>query len=88
MYVKNQLNMNINHSNVHGYITRNRFNLVNNICTYNKPYKSFYGSGIKFFNHLPAKVRELSPNSLKIIVKQKLILNGLYSIEDYFNVKF
>jgi hypothetical protein len=45
-----------------------------------------YYSGIKFYNHLPTAIKDLSgdKNKFKLALKRWLLRNSFYSLEDYF----
>ena len=49
--------------------------------------KGVYYSGIKFYNHLPTAIKDLSgdKNKFKLALERYLLLNSLYSLEEYFN---
>jgi hypothetical protein len=49
--------------------------------------KGAYYSGIRIFNHLPAKLKELSNDQkfFEIALKRFLHANSFYPLEEYFN---
>ena len=47
---------------------------------------NYYGP--KLFNFLPQSVRDLPDNQFKNYIKNHLIRNSFYSIDEYFNYKF
>jgi hypothetical protein len=90
VFVKNNISAGktINHCERHNYETRTCSQLINKFCKFNKPYESFYGSSIKYFNFLPVDVQNLPNQLFKTTLKRLLIKNCLYSIEDFFSINF
>ncbi|KAL1448040.1 hypothetical protein WDU94_013976 [Cyamophila willieti] len=68
------------HSDVHGYGTRNRNNLV--ISRETKFQKSYLHAGIKIYNALPPNFKALNIEQFKPALKQTLLERSPYSIEE------
>jgi hypothetical protein len=54
-----------------------------------KVQKGAYYSGIKIYNYLPVKLKELSNDqkSCELALKRFLYANSFYTMEEYFNYK-
>ncbi|KAB0805361.1 hypothetical protein PPYR_02331 [Photinus pyralis] len=73
---------------VHSHSTRNSENLR---TPFVRLATSQYGPNfwsVKFFNALPTEIKNLPTHLFKKQVKETLLCNPLYCIEDYFVVKF
>jgi hypothetical protein len=74
-------------SHIHLINTRHNNNLyipATNLTIYQK---GVYYSGIKIFNHLPTTIKNLSDdkNKFRIALKNFLLNNSFYNLEEYFN---
>jgi hypothetical protein len=51
--------------------------------------KGVYYMGIKTFNHLPSNIKDLSDDKKKFrtALKNYLLMNSFYSLEEFFNSK-
>jgi hypothetical protein len=74
-------------SDIHTKNTRNKFNLYVPQIRLTKYQKGVYFAGIKFFNHLPQKIKKLSSdtNKFKRELKKFLLLGSFYSIEEFLS---
>jgi hypothetical protein len=75
---------------IHNLNTRSNTNLHLPICNLTAFQKGAYYSGIKLFNHLPQKIKNLS-NEIKLFkptLKRFLNLHTFYSVEEYFEYNY
>jgi hypothetical protein len=86
-YVVNNRHLFIRNSESHNIGTRQNNKLFPPNVSITKVQKGAYYSGIIIFNHLPAKLKELSNDqkSLEGVLKRFLHANSFYSLEEYFN---
>jgi hypothetical protein len=52
--------------------------------------KRVFYSGIKTYNHLPQKIKELSHNvkQFRLALKRFIISNSFHSLEEYFDINW
>jgi hypothetical protein len=86
-YVLNNRHLFITNSEIHNIGTTQNNNLFLLSISITKVQKGAYYSGIRIFNHLPAKLKELSNDqkSFEAALKRFLHANSFYSLEEYFN---
>ena len=88
LHIKKNENSYIRILHNHDYSTRGNNNFVLNQLRIEKARSNPNYSGIAFFNVLPADIKLLGYNSFKTKIRNLLIENCLYSVDDYFNVSF
>jgi hypothetical protein len=89
LYVVNNRHLFTKNSEIHNIVTRQNNNLQSPITSLTKVQKGAYFSGIKIYNHLPTKIKELSNDQtpFRSVLKRFLYTNSFYSMEEYFNYK-
>lgn len=85
MFVKENISQFCSHSDVHGYATRNRYDIVPEFHRLGRTRRGTDYYCIKFFNVLPACIRELEEKQFRIKIKNYLMLKAFYSLDDYLN---
>ena len=82
--VKNKDDFIIN-SDIHPYNTRSNTNLHPSLARLTKYQKGAYFSGIKVYNCLPIRIKQLSGdvNKFKLALKKFLLAGSFYSIEEF-----
>jgi hypothetical protein len=88
LYVVNNRHLFTNNSEIHNIVTRQN-NLYPPSNSLTKVQKGAYFSGIKIYNHLPIKIKELSDDQkpFRSALKRFLYSNSFYSVEEYFSYK-
>jgi hypothetical protein len=74
-------------SEIHGIYTRHINNFHYPTCNLTTFQKGTYYFGIKVFNNLPPSIKNLAHDTkqFRSALKQFLLLNSFYSLEEYFN---
>jgi hypothetical protein len=75
---------------IHNYNTRNNANLHPPNTNLTKFKKGAYYMGVGLYNHLPTNIKALK-NDLKLFVpalKEFLLSNSFYTLEEYLNHNF
>ena len=75
---------------IHNIITRSNTNLHPTVCNLTVFQKGTYYSGIKLFNNLPLKIKNLS-NEIELFkpaLKRFLNLHSFYSVVEYLEYSF
>lgn len=76
------------HREIHGYSTRNSKNICPQFLRLNKSRNGTNYYAIRFFNHLPERIRELEYNSFKNTLREFLKANVFYTFEEYLSSNF
>lgn len=88
LYIKeNQLRY-TPHSEIHGYSTRNSKNICPDFLRLNKSRNGTNYYAIKFFNHLPERIKVLEYIPFKNTLKEFFKTNAFYTFEEYFSSNF
>jgi len=79
----------VNNAVIHNFPTRNQKDLHPPIANLSVFQKGVYFSGIKIYNNLPTRIKQLSHDTLKFkkAVKRFLLDKSFYSLEEYYNWK-
>ena len=72
----------------HNYSTRNSSDIYLQKCKYSITMNSFLYISYKFYNYLPDNIRNLSLNVYKRTLRAVLMANPLYSVDEFFTLKF
>jgi hypothetical protein len=88
-YVVNNRHLLIRNSEIHNIGTKQNNNIFPPSISLTKVQKGAYYSGIKIYNYLPKKFKELynDQKSFESALKKFLYANSFYSMEEYFNYK-
>jgi hypothetical protein len=89
LYVVNNRHLFKRNSEIHNISTRQNINLFAPSTSLTRVQKGAYYSGIKIYNYLPVKLKQLSNDqkSFGLALKRFLYVNSFYSMEEYFNYK-
>jgi hypothetical protein len=87
LFVAKNMDDFIINSDIHPHNTRSNTNLHPSLARLTKYQKGTYFSGIKFYNHLPTRIKQLSGdvNKFKLTLKKFLSPGSFYSIEQFLD---
>ena len=87
MFVAKNINDFNTNSNIHSINTRHKSNLYPPLLRLTKCQKGVYYSGIRVYNYLPLKIKELSGNlkQFKNSVKKFLLYGSFYTMEEFLD---
>jgi hypothetical protein len=76
----------LTNSEIHSICTRHTANLHPPLLHLTKAQKGVYFFTIKIYNILPQRIKKLSGDAykFKVTLKKFLLLNSIYSLEEYF----
>ena len=76
-------------SQMHKITTRQNFDLYIPAAILTIYQKGVYYQGIKFYNHLPKTIKDLSgdTNKFKLALKRYLLCKYFYSLKEYFDTQ-
>jgi len=85
LFVAKNMDDFIINSDIHPYNTRSNTNLYPSLARLTRYQKGAYFSGIKIYNCLPIRIKQLSGdvNKFKLTLKKFLLAGSFYSIEEY-----
>jgi hypothetical protein len=89
LYVVNNRHLFTRNSEIHNIGTRQNINLFAPSTSLTRVQKGAYCSGIKIYNYLPMKLKQLFNNKKPFgsALKRFLYVKSFYSMEEYFNYK-
>jgi hypothetical protein len=87
IFVVNSMGFYYSTSQIHGFNIRNNFDLYCPQTNLSVCLRGPYYFSIKFFNHLPLNIKELSYNAkqFRIALRAFLYSTSFYTLEEYFN---
>jgi len=71
---------------IHNYATRQRQNIFIESNHYSRTLKSFGVTAVKLYNALPVEIRKLNVGNFKLKIKDFLLVNPIYSYEEFFKL--
>lgn len=83
IYIKNNLSTYTTRDEIHSYQTRHRNNLATNYLRLTKTRDGTAYWGLKFYNALPPEIKLLTEIPFKNRIKQFLVHNAFYSIQEF-----
>lgn len=88
LFIKYNISNFKTNADIHNYGTRHCTDIKKDFCQYSKSLNSFRCLSIKLYNRLPLSIRSLSNIAFKTVVKDLLIRNSFYNIDEYINHNF
>lgn len=85
LYIKEHASNYTSHNEVHSYSTRNNNNIYPNFLRLSKTRNGPNYYALKFFNYLPAKVKELDFKSFKNTIRAYLMTSAFYNFEEFLS---
>ncbi len=88
LYVHSNLEKFEFNSEVHNYNTRNRNSIRTHFLRYSKSQKNWYCISTKLYNFLPSQIKNLTHEKFKSKLKNILIAECLYRVDEFYDINF
>ena len=87
LYVRKNLNEFTTNDTIHDHLTRNKSDLRINKCKFSATKNSFHINSLKLYNSIPLTIRNLPFLAFRRRVKNTLLNNPLYSVDEFYQLK-